>query len=229
MRKCLLSVGLIFSFLMSLAPISVAESICFGTVANGRLENGVQLPVSGKKFSPYSTLAVTLGRTHVHSKVHNVVVAAYQQLEKSAPDKVFVYGETGWANGGVIRPHRTHQNGLSVDFMVPVLGGNGTSMPLPTNALNKSGYDIEFDANGRFDEYSIDFAAIGEHLYQLHTAAKLQGIGIAQVIFSPTYHQRLFATPRGAFLKANLHFMGREAWVRHDEHYHVDFAVACRK
>jgi len=25
-----------------------------------------------------------------------------------------------------------------------------------------------------------------------------------------------------------LNFMKGEAWVRHDEHYHVDFAVPCK-
>ena len=34
---------------------------------------------------------------------------------------------------------------------------------------------------------------------------------------------KLFATPRGAYLQQHLHFMARPAWVRHDEHYHVDF------
>src|SRR6185436_11752783 len=107
------------------------------------------------------------------------VAAAYQALESTAPGKVFVYGETGWRTGGRIRPHRTHQNGLSVDFMVPVLDANGRSVPLPTGPFNKFGYGIEFDAGGRFGQLAIDFPAIGEHLYQLHRAARARGIDLA--------------------------------------------------
>jgi penicillin-insensitive murein endopeptidase len=205
-----------------------SESTCFGTVSNGRLENGVRLPISGANFSSYSSLAANLGRTYVHSKVLEVVVDAYSALEKSTPRTIFVYGETGWASGGRIRPHRTHQNGLSVDFFVPVRDRSGRSVPLPTSVTTRFGYDIEFDTTGRFEDYTIDFEAIGEHLYQLHVAATARGVGIALVILDPPYLPNLFATTRGSFLQQNLKFMKGAAWVRHDEHYHVDFAVRCR-
>jgi len=204
-----------------------AESTCFGTVSNGRLENGVRLPLNGPNFSSYSSLAANVGRTYVHSKVREIVVAAYSALEQAAPAKVFVYGEAGWPSGGRIRPHRTHQNGLSVDFFVPVRDRSGRSVPLPTSVTNRFGYDIEFDKAGRFEEYTIDFEALAEHLYQLHAAANARGVGIALVILDPPYLAKLFATTRGRFLQQNLKFMKGAAWVRHDEHYHVDFAVPC--
>jgi penicillin-insensitive murein endopeptidase len=156
------------------------------------------------------------------------VLATYAALEKSAPDKVFVFGETGWAAGGRFRPHRTHQNGLSVDFMVPVTDAAGKSVPLPTSASNKWGYNIEFDSKGRFGEYRIDFEALAEHLYQLHTAAKTHGSDISLVILDPPFLPGLFKTARGPYLEQNLQFMRGKSWWRHDEHYHVDFAVACR-
>jgi penicillin-insensitive murein endopeptidase len=214
--------------LLLLAVGRAGASTCFGTVAKGRLEGGVALPTSGANFSPYSSLAAGIGRTYVHEKVRDVVVAAYAALQQSAPDAVFVYGETGWAAGGSFKPHRTHQNGLSVDFFVPVREAEGRSMPLPTGPTNRFGYDIEFDRAARFDGYRIDFEALAEHLYQLHLAAKAQGVGIAQVIFDPPFLPKLFATKRGTYLKDNLHFMPRRAWVRHDEHYHVDFALPCK-
>ena len=205
-----------------------AESTCFGTVSNGRLENGVRLPPNGPNFSPYSALATNAGRTYVHSRVLEVVVAAYAALEQSAPGRVFVYGETGWRSGGRIPPHRTHQNGLSVDFFVPVRDEAGRSVPLPTSVTNRFGYNIEFDRDGRFGEYTIDFEALAEHLYQLHEAAKARGIGIALVILDPPYLPRLLATARGPLVRERLKFMKGAAWVRHDEHYHVDFAVPCK-
>jgi penicillin-insensitive murein DD-endopeptidase len=197
-------------------------------VAKGKLEGGVALPSSAANFSSYSTAAELAGRTYVHAKVRDVVVDSYEALEAVAPGKVFVYGETGWKSGGRIRPHRTHQNGLSVDFMVPVVNKAGRSVPLPTSPLNRFGYDIEFDSSGRYDELEIDFPAVAEHLYQLQVTARAQGIGIALVIFDEAYLPRLFATARGPHLQQNLKFMKGKPWVRHDEHYHVDFAVGCR-
>jgi len=71
------------------------ESQCFGTVNNGRIEGSVALPTSGPNFSAYSSIGVTAGRTHVHEKVAEIVVAAYAALATEMPDLNFVYGETG--------------------------------------------------------------------------------------------------------------------------------------
>src|SRR5262245_64428390 len=93
---------------------------------------------------------------------------------------------------------------------------------------NRFGYAIEFDADGRFGDYAIDFDAAAEHLYQLNAAAKARGVSLALVILDPPYLPKLFGVARGPFLRQNLEFMKGAAWVRHDEHYHVDFAVPCR-
>ena len=210
-----------------LPPLCLAaESTCFGSVAKGRLEGGVALPSGGANFSSYSSTAELAGRTYVHSRVREIVLAAYLSLQTASPQKVFVYGETGWKTGGRIRPHRTHQNGLSVDFMVPVRNAKGRSVPLPSSPLNKFGYDIEFDAAGRFEDLSIDFEAIAEHLYQLDVAARARGSGLALIIFDEAYLPRLYATPRGEHVRG-LKFMRGKPWIRHDEHYHVDFAIKC--
>ncbi len=213
---------------LSPAAVAAAESICYGTPSNGRLEHGVQLPESGTNFEPYSSVGVSLGRTYVHSKVAEVISAAYSSLARSAPGVQFVYGESGWEHGGRIRPHRTHQNGLAVDFMVPVRDAKGRSVALPSAMTNQFGYGIEFDSRARFDGLTIDFEAIAEHLYALHQAARTAGIGVKRVIFDPAFVPRLYKTRRGDFIKTNIPFMKGQAWVRHDEHYHVDFSVSCR-
>ena len=210
------------------ATAQAAGSQCFGTTSNGRIEGSVALPTSGTNFSPYSRLAVSAGRTHVHAKVAEIVTAAYAQLAQRAPEVRYVYGETGWPSGGRFKPHRTHQNGLSVDFFVPVRDQAGKSVPLPTPVGERFGYDIEFSAEGRWGEYRVDFEAMAEHLYQLHRAAAERGVGLALVIVDPPFLPKLFATPRGPYLRHHMSFMKGKPWVRHDEHYHVDFAVACK-
>jgi penicillin-insensitive murein endopeptidase len=207
---------------------TAADSVCYGTSSKGRLEGGVQIPTSGPNFGPYSSLGVRLGRTYVHSKVAVAVAAAYRALEASARTKTYLYGESGWREGGRIRAHRTHQNGLAVDFMVPVMDKSGKSVPLPTGITNKFGYAIEFDAQARYQDLSIDFEAITEHLYALFQASRENGIGISRVIFEKAYIPRLYTTRRGAFVKDSVPFMQEEPRIRHDEHYHVDFAIPCK-
>ncbi len=221
------------ALLLLLAVTAAAEgpppSTCFGTTSDGRLERGWKLPASGGNFSAYSTAGRLLGRTYVHSTVHAIVLDAYQALADALPDRVFVYGETGKRKGGEFRPHRTHQNGLSVDFMVPVTDADGRSVTLPTHAMNKWGYGVEFDAAGRTDGLSIDFDAIAEHLYALHRAALARGADIRRVIFDPGLQPFLHPSQRWPYLREHVQFSTRPAWVRHDDHYHVDFDIRCER
>ncbi|WP_255991948.1 penicillin-insensitive murein endopeptidase [Chitinolyticbacter albus] len=212
---------------LAVVAAHASESRCFGTVANGHLEGGVQLPPSGPNFETYSSVGWSAGRTYVHSRVAEIVVAAYGALAAHEANVHFVYGETGWESGGNFRPHRSHQNGLSVDFFVPVRDRAGTPTRLPIGFANKLGYGIEFDSGGRYEQYTIDYEAIGEHLYQLDAAARARGVGIAMVIFDSKYLPMLFATSRGDYLRRNIPFMKGKPWVRHDEHYHVDFSIRC--
>lgn len=205
-----------------------ADSQCYGTVSNGRIVDSINLPIHGINFTAYSSLATMLGRTHVHSKVAEVIAEAYSELRTTLPDAIFVYGETGWPSGGRFRPHRTHQNGLSVDFFVPVRNKEGKFVTLPTSPINRFGYDIEFDADSRYEDYEIDYSALAEHLYQLDKSARKAGIGIALVIIDKAYLPKLFASRHGTYLRDHVPFMKGKPWVRHDEHYHVDFAVPCQ-
>ena len=219
----------IFAILLFFATSTHAkDSQCFGTTSLGRIDNSVQLPIKGDNFVIYNALGNFLGRNYVHSKVYNVVINSYKQLAQSNPKLKFKYGETGWKNGGDFKPHKTHQNGLSVDFMVPVIDENGRSVYYATDLSNQFGYGIEFNRNGKYKDYSIDFEAIALHLVQLHKDSLKQGIGIFRVIFSPEFHSKLYQTTQGKYLQKNLKFMKHKAWVRHDEHYHVDFKVKCK-
>ncbi len=154
---------------------------------------------------------------------------AYKALEISAPNKRFVYGETGSKNGGRFKPHKTHQNGLSVDFFVPVINPKGKSVFLPTGPLHQMGYAIEFDSHGKYQNYSIDFEAMGQHLLEVKRAADLHHVKIWRVIFDNELQKLLFQSKSGKRAQAELTFSTRKPWVRHDEHYHVDFITNCER
>lgn len=218
---------LALSFAVFAAP-AAASSVCYGTTANGSLEKGCKLPYEGPNFRAYSRPGHLLGRTYVHCGVAELVTGAYGKLNRQMSGTRFVYGETGWASGGSFRPHKTHQNGLSVDFMVPVVDGAGRSVPLPTSAFNKYGYDVDFDEAGRFGDLRIDFDAMAAHILALSRSAEEAGIGIWRVIFDPKLQPKLRETAAWPALEGRIRFSTRRSWVRHDDHYHVDFVVPCR-
>lgn len=219
---------LLISALALCIPCLATASTCYGTIGNGLLSDGVQLPAQGNNFVAYSMMGVQLGRTYVHTLVHQTVLDAYANARKTMPDKTYVYGESGFAHGGRIRPHRTHQAGLSVDFMVPVLNDANRSVPLPSTPLNRFGYGHEFDDQGRMPGFRIDFDTMAEHLYQVSIAAHQHGIAIDRVIFDPRLMEKLFSSSqRGEELRRTIPFMKKRPWIRHDEHYHIDFRIPC--
>jgi len=207
------------------ASASQAASQCHGTVAKGRIEGAVKLPPDGPNFRAYSSLAAGLGRTHVHEQVAAVLARSFASLQHEHPELQFVYGETGKKHGGPMPPHRTHQNGLSADLFVPVRDAAGRSVPLPTPVRLRFGYDIEFDAQGRWEDYRIDFQALALWLRALHEAGRKLKTPIARVILDPAYQARVVAID--ASLK-DLPWMKGKPWVRHDEHFHIDFGVRCK-
>ena len=216
--------------LLASAPVAGTgddQSVCYGTTSNGRLKDGVQLPTHGANFASYGMLPELAGRTYVHSAVRDVIIAAYETLESEQPGKVFKFAETGFKEGGLFKPHKTHRNGLSVDFIVPVTDSTGKSVYLSTHPFNKYGYGIEFDDKDRFEEYTIDYEALAAHIVALHKAALQKSIGIWRVIFDPKLSPNLYTTKYGAYLKQYIPIPTKPSWVRHDDHYHVDFKVAC--
>nr|WP_246172775.1 penicillin-insensitive murein endopeptidase [Marinicella rhabdoformis] len=214
---------------LSYSVCALAESSeCYGTTSNGRIENAVPLPEKGGNFISYTTDLELSGRTFVHDAVKEIVVQSYKTLDESHPEKVFKYAETGSKNGGLFWPHKTHQNGLSVDFMVPVLNKKGQSVHLKTDAANRFGYDIEFDEAGVWGNLQIDFEALAAHLVALDQQTKNQGYGLWRVIFDPELQPLLLKTKQGDYIRENIKLSSKRSWVRHDEHYHVDFDIPCK-
>ena len=196
-----------------------------GTPSNGSLKNGKRLPTSGSNYTSYSRLGTLLGRTAVHDKVRDTILDAFAEINESHAELRFVVGETGWVGGGPFPPHKTHQNGLSVDFMTPIRSTTGEVMMLPTSIFNKFGYNVEFDQRGEWRDTRIDYEAIAVHLTALSNAAERHGVEIERVIFDPVLQPYLFSSSTGKQIKNRLRFSTKRSWVRHDEHYHVDFRL----
>lgn len=74
----------------------------------------------------------------------------------------------------------------------------------------------------------IDYEAMAAHIVMLHKQSVKQGYDVWRVIFAPELQPPLFDTVHADYLKENIQFSTKRSWVRHDEHYHVDFAVPCQ-
>lgn len=224
-----MSRGVIWAVVLALTcsvEATQAESVSVGTPASGSLKDGVSLPSLGKGFVAYSALGNLLGRQYVHSRVYDTLLDAFASLQAATPDRLFVLGETGLKAGGRFRPHRTHQNGLSVDIFMPVRDKRARHVPMPTAPWNKFGYSLEFDSRGEGDGVSIDFESVAELLVELDRQAERHGLAIERIIVAPEYVGRVLSAkkPSGITRLADR-FMRNAAWVRHDEHLHVDFRV----
>lgn len=109
--------------------------------------------------------------------------------------------------------------------MVPLRSAAGEVTTLPTWPWTRFGYDLEFDAQGRRGAQHIDFEAIALHLAALERAARQHGTRIERLILAPEFLPLLWAAPSGHGLKSRIAVLRGPAWVRHDEHYHVDFTA----
>ncbi|MCB0630020.1 MAG: penicillin-insensitive murein endopeptidase [Saprospiraceae bacterium] len=223
----LAAVLLVFLFLFPNTLLwleSSRPSISHGSVRDGRIEGAKRLPFRGDNFTTYSFPGYLFGRTFVHERVRKTVLDAFAVCKTKSPDATFVIGETGLRKGGIFHPHRTHRNGLSIDIMTPMLRNQ---RPYRRNHLfNLWGYAIEFDDEGRLENGAhIDYESLAECILAIKEAARENGLTIQKVIFDPVLRPGLFATEAGRKIR-DLPYTKNRIILRHDDHFHVDFAVA---
>lgn len=203
----------------------ISQSI--GTVSNGSLKNGVKLPYKGENYKYFSKLSYyILNRAYVNAKVYNTILETYKTCETTCPKVYFRVMECSHKHGGKIAPHRTHQNGLSVDFMTPLKKGSKQY-----RLFDKTGvwhYLLNADENGNIiKRIEIDFETLAKHLLALDNAARKNGVIVKKVILKINLKDDLFKTESGKELKKRgIYFvrnLSKTIDNLHDDHYHVDF------
>lgn len=204
------------------------ESTSHGTVAGGTLENGTLIPFEGSNYSYFDASSYLGGRAFTHSKVAQITINAYTALEKQGVSRKFKVMELSRKNGGKLFPHRTHQNGLSADYMMPLEKEGKPYYELDNQGA--SHYLLDFDKSGTFSEDSqvvIDFDTAAKHILELERQARKLGMRIEKVIFNTFLKDELFATPNGKKLKQSGIYITQNLSPLindlHDDHYHVDF------
>lgn len=204
-----------------------SESI--GTVGNGKLINGYKIPFHGTNFKYFSALDYFIfGRCYLHSDIYKAVLDSYKELEQSYPGYTFKIMECSSKKGGKAFPHRTHQNGTSIDFMTPLKKGSKTITRFDKIGIWR--YVMKFDADGkkRFNKnIEIDFDKMAKHILVLDKISRQNGYRIKKVILETNLKDEIFASKYGNELKASEIYFVKSLPKRinelHDDHYHIDF------
>lgn len=199
-----------------------------GTVSNGSIRNATLLPFSGEGYCYFDTSSYLQGRAFMHTGVADLLKSTFREFAERHPDRRCVLMECSHANGGRLYPHRTHQNGLSIDFMSFKLK-NG--LPFDSlDALGTAHYFLEFDNSGHWNKdpnVVLDFESIAEEIYLLHRTAHQSGFKISKIIFKLELKDELFNTFYGKLLVQEGIYFARHLDAAtnalHDDHFHIDF------
>lgn len=205
-----------------------SESV--GSVSSGKLINGKLMPFSGSNFFYFDTISYLNNRGFTNLKVRNTVVDTYIQLQKEVPNRNFVLMECSNKEGEKMFPHRTHQNGLSVDFMMPLLKDNKPYYKL--DSIGASHYWLEFDDDGKLikdKSVGVDFNIVAQHILLLEEQARLNGLKIKKIIIKTEFKDELFNTEFGKQLQNSSIYIVQSLTPLinsiHDDHYHIDFEI----
>ena len=195
------------------------------------------LPPLGKGYRTYSYLGSALGRQYAHSLVIKTLEETFSNLYEET-GRTFDIAEIGHREGGTFQPHKTHQNGLSVDIMTPMMvDGNPSRLstgPLSlwgycwhinpdNNQLNGYGWDVSSTSTypklcpkiSVESEKEVDFEMLKMLIQELSRVAKLNGGSVRYVIVAPS-----FVLP----LKGVGKPLSTKSKIVHDDHIHVEFS-----
>jgi penicillin-insensitive murein endopeptidase len=204
------------------------ESISKGTPGNGSLINGKLLPYYGKNYTYFDKQSYLAGRAFLNGHLLDGVLATYDTLFALYPYRKFAIMECANEHGGKLYPHRTHQNGLSIDFMMPLLKNGAPYYGADT--LGTSHYLMQFDDDGKYlkdPSISIDFNMAAHQIILFHAMAKEYGMGVEKVIIKIELKDELFASEFGKQLKASNIYVVKALTSLvnslHDDHFHLDF------
>ncbi|MCB9283185.1 MAG: hypothetical protein H6563_03855 [Lewinellaceae bacterium] len=202
-----------------------------GSVGSGKLENAWLLPYRGPNFRYFSPLSYyILDNAYTHSSVYQTILEAYQTCETTCPGIRFRLMELSHKTGGQMLIHRTHQNGMSADFMVPKK--RDEKQVRIYDKLGLWHYLLDFTPSGAlaFDRsVAIDFETMGKHILALDEAARKNGLRIKKVLLRIELKDDFYNTESGRKVQQKGIYFAQSltGWANrvHDDHYHVDFEI----
>ncbi len=223
--------GIFFCSIQEFIHENAGNTISSGSKANGSMQNAWLLDYKGKHYKYFSPLSYfILDNAYLNHRVWSTLEQSYKLMTEAYPSRKFKVMETARQNGGQMLIHRTHQTGLSVDFMVPKIRNENES-PF-WDKIGMLHYLLDFDPEGRLiidKKTQIDFECMAKHILTLQESAKKNGLEIRMVIFKTNLKDDLFKTASGKKLKQSGIYFARSLQPIvdrvHDDHYHIDFKI----
>lgn len=205
------------------------QSQSVGSVSDGKLINGYKVQRKGTNFRYFSVIDYYFfGRCYVHSDIFQIVLDSYKELEDQYPGYNFRIMECSKRKGGSAFPHRTHQNGTSIDFMTPLKKGTKEQLWYDKTGIWR--YLMNFDQTGSYkfnNKIKIDFEKLAKHILVLELVARRNGYRVQKVILETNLKDELFNTKYGGELAASgIYFVKNlppKINALHDDHFHIDF------
>ncbi|NQW41816.1 MAG: penicillin-insensitive murein endopeptidase [Bacteroidetes bacterium] len=201
-----------------------------GTPGKGQLINGKLIPFKGSNYEYFDVNSYLSGRAFLHQKVKETLLNTYKKLDSIYPQRQFKIMECANKNGGALFPHKTHQNGLSVDFMMPLIQENKPYYKLDT--IGTTHYFITLNSKGQYNRdtsIAIDFNLVAKQILILGEKARLKGLKISKVIINTGFKDELFATVFGNQLRLSKIYIVKSldnyTNYFHDDHFHIDFEI----
>jgi penicillin-insensitive murein endopeptidase len=231
--KLIISIVLIVIITFSCAPQifhnNTGISTSKGTPGNGSIDNAYLIDYKLNNSKYFRLISYYfLGIGYMHSKLYQTLKDAYKECESTCPGIKFKYMEGCSRKGGKQLFHRTHRNGLSIDFMVPKIK-NGKQYRFYDH-IGLWHYLLEFDSDGKLflnKKVSIDFETMAKQIIALDNAARKNGLKVKKVILKINLKDDFFSTKHGKEVKRRGIYFARYlpdlVDKMHDDHYHIDF------
>lgn len=211
--------------LLALAP-AVTTSI--GSPADGELRGGVALPLRGPgyRFQPGKRDQARYGTV----EIVQALVRAAAAVDRLHPGSLATIGEIGFAEGGPLTGHGSHQAGRDVDVLFYLLDADGAPFPAKAIPLDPAGEGTEYgDLQDPADDrpVKIDLPRTWAFVQALLEAAgdDVQRIFVVE-------HVRTLLLAEAARAGAPAAIIERFAEVTcqpgfpHDDHLHIRFFCA---
>jgi len=205
------------------------SSVSEGSVSNGSIKNAKLLPFLGENYQYFDKWSYLQGRAFLNGSVLTSVLSSYGTLHNSTPGRKFTVMECSHKEGGKLWPHRTHQNGLSVDFMMPLKKGGKPYYGLDSKGIKH--YLLQFDNAGKYikdKSIEVDFDLVAKHILNLDASSRKEGYKVKKVIIKIEFKDDLYATKYGKRLRKKGIYVVKSLTPKindlHDDHYHIDFA-----
>lgn len=202
---------------------SSQPSISYGSTSNGSIEHSRRLAYKKHNYITYSFAGFLAGRTYVHENLRTALYDCYDVLDDKFADRTFVIGETGARQGGPISFHKEKQNGLQVDFMIPLLEDGKPYSGL--NVTNYWNYGMEFGEDGTLDGMSVDYAAMASHLATLQASCLKNGLTIKRIEMNPALKKGLLGKDVANLLKNIVGKNALKSGKTYPAYYTVTFEI----